>query len=76
MKFLSRLQYNVVYSAYISILNLLLTVARSLIYIRNSNGLNIDPCGTPVVIEALFALCLHIQHIEIYFINNCVINAT
>ena len=24
------------------------------IYIRNSNGLNIDPCGTPVAIEALF----------------------
>ena len=33
----SRLQYNVVSLAYISILNLLLTVERALIYIRNSN---------------------------------------
>ena len=54
VEFWSRLQYNVVSSAYISISNLLLTVGRSLIYIRNSNGPNIDPCGTPVVIEALF----------------------
>ena len=58
VEFWSRLQYNVVSSAYISISNLLLTVGRSLIYIRNSNGPNIDPCGTPVVIEALFDFML------------------
>ena len=50
----SRLKYNVVSSAYISISNLFLTEGRSLIYIRNNNGPNIDVCGTPVVIEALF----------------------
>ena len=27
---------------------------RSSIYIRNSNGPNIDRCGAPTVIEALF----------------------
>ena len=54
VEFWSRLQHNVVSSAYISISNLLLTVGRSLIYIRNSKGPMIDLCGTPVVIEALF----------------------
>ena len=54
VEFWSRLQNNVVSSAYISISNLLLTEGRSLTYIRNSNGLKIDPCSTPVVIEALF----------------------
>ena len=33
---------------------MLLTVGRSLIYIRHNNGPNTDPRGTPVVIEALF----------------------
>ena len=51
LEFSTRLQYNVVSSAYISISNLLLTKGRSLIY---SNGPNIDPWGTPVVIRALF----------------------
>ena len=36
----------------------------------------IDPFGTPVVFEALLTLCLHIQHIETYLLNNCVINDT
>ena len=31
-------------------LNVLLTLGRSLIYIKNNNGPRIDPCGTPVVI--------------------------
>ena len=54
VEFWSRLQQNVVSLAYIIISNLLLTVGRSLIYIRNSNGPNMDPCDSPVVIEALF----------------------
>ena len=35
-------------SAYINILNTLLTRGRLLIYIKNSNGPKTDPCGTPV----------------------------
>ena len=76
VEFWFRLQYNVVSSAYISISNILLTEGRSLIYIRNNSGPNIDPCGTPVAIEALFDFIFHIQHIETYLLNNCVINDT
>ena len=43
-------QNKVVSSAYISILNIGDTRVKSLISNKNSNGLNIEPCGMPVLI--------------------------
>ena len=47
----SKLQYSVVSSAYISMLKTWLTLGKSLIYIRKSRGLRIEPCGTPSEME-------------------------
>ena len=41
---------NVVSSAYIIHLNMLLACEKSFIYIINSNGPRIEPCGTPTAI--------------------------
>ena len=54
LRILSKLQNNVVSSAYIKMLKILLTVGRSLIYIKNSRGPRTEPWGTPVVIGSFF----------------------
>ena len=51
---LSKLQNNVVSSAYIKMSKILLTVGRSLMYIKNNRGPRTEPWGTPVVIGSFF----------------------
>ena len=41
---------NVMSSAYIKMLKMLLTVGRSLMYVKNNRGPKKDPWGTPVLI--------------------------
>ena len=46
-----------------------LTLGKSLIYIRNNKGPRMEPCCTPVVIHSqIVHYC--IQHIDICWINN------
>ena len=47
----SVLQNNFVSSAYITILNTLLTRGKSCIHITKSSGPSTEPCGTPVSID-------------------------
>ena len=44
---------NVVLSAYIKMLEMLLTVGRSIIYIKSNKGPRTEPWGTPVVIGSV-----------------------
>ena len=48
-KLLSILQNKVVSSAYMTMLNTLLTRGKLFMAMRKSKGLKIDPCGTPLV---------------------------
>ena len=55
LSMLSKLQNNVVSSAYIKMSKILLTVGRSLLYyIKNNGGPGTEPWGTPVVIGSFF----------------------
>ena len=49
----SNVEFNVVSSAYIMKLNLLVAFVISLVNILNNNGPRIDPCGTPLVISSI-----------------------
>ena len=54
LRILSKLQNNVVSSAYIKMSKTLLIVGRSLMYIKNNRGPRTEPCGIPVVIGSFF----------------------
>ena len=43
-----KLQYSVVSSAYINMCNIVLTLGKSLIYIKKSNGPKIEPWDMPI----------------------------
>ena len=56
LRILSKLQNNVISSAYIKMSKILLTVGRSLMFIKNNynRGPRTEPWGTPVVIGSFF----------------------
>ena len=58
------LQYNVVSSPYIIILKTRLILGKSLMYIRNSKGPKIEPCGTPIEIDFVSDLEPLYPHID------------
>ena len=45
------LQYKVILFVHFNILNTSLPIDRSLILMRNNNGRNAEPCGTPIDVE-------------------------
>ena len=66
LRILSKLQNNILLSAYIKSLKMLLTVGESLMYIKNNRGAMAEPCGAPVAMGSFFYQFLSNQHTEIF----------